>query len=103
MNEMQQKYANDGLVVIAVNLDSQASDAEAFLRHYPAEFSVYYDHKCQLARQYGVEAMPSSFLIGRDGGVVERHLGLKAGKTDDYEAAIVALLRSNQIRFRKWT
>jgi thiol-disulfide isomerase/thioredoxin len=95
MNEMQHKYDDDGLVVIAVNLDNQASDAEAFLRHYPAQFSVYYDHERQLARQYGVEAMPSSFLIGRDGKLVERQLGFKSGKTDEYEAAIVALLRSN--------
>jgi len=95
LNEMQHKYADDGLVVIAVNLDNQASDAEAFLQHYPADFSVYYDHKRQLARQYGVEAMPSSFLVGRDGTVVERHLGFQSGKTEDYEAAIVALLGSN--------
>jgi len=92
---MQHKYADDGLVVIAVNLDNQASDAEAFLQRYPAEFLVYYDHGRELARQYGVEAMPSSFLIGRDGTIVERQLGFRAGKTDDYEAAIVTLLRSN--------
>jgi len=95
MNEMQHKYADDGLVVIAVNLDNQASDAEAFLQHYPADFAVYYDHERQLAGQYGVEAMPSSFLVGRDGTVVERHLGFQSGKTEDYEAAIVALLGSN--------
>lgn len=95
MNEMQHKYADEGLVVIAVNLDNKVSDAEAFLQQYPAEFSIHYDHERQLARQYGVEAMPSSFLIGRDGTFVERHLGFKSGKTDDYEAAIVALLRSN--------
>jgi len=95
MNEIQNKYADDGLVVIAVNLDTQASDAAAFLQHYPANFSVYYDHERQLARQYEVEAMPSSFLIDRDGRVVESHLGFKSGKTDDYEAAIVTLLGSN--------
>jgi len=95
MNEMQEKYASEGLVVIAVNLDNQASDAEVFLQHYPAEFSVFYDHERQLARQYAVEAMPSSFLIGRDGTITERHLGFKVAKTDEYEAAIVAALRSN--------
>jgi peroxiredoxin len=95
MNEMQAKYASEGLVVIAVNLDNQASDAEVFLQHYPAEFSVLYDHERQLARQYAIEAMPSSFLIGRDGTITERHLGFKVAKTDEYEAAIVAALRSN--------
>jgi cytochrome c biogenesis protein CcmG/thiol:disulfide interchange protein DsbE len=95
MNEMQKKYADDGLVIIAVNLDNEASDAEKFLQQYPADFSIAYDHDRQLVQQYSVEAMPSSFLIDRDGSVIERHLGFKSGKTSDYEAAIVAALRSN--------
>ena len=94
MNEMQNKYADDGLVIVAVNLDSEVSDAEAFLERYPADFSIYYDHERQLARQYGVEAMPSSFLIDREGTVVARHLGFKSADTDEYEAEIVALLGS---------
>lgn len=94
MNEMQNKYGDDGLVIVAVNLDSEVSDAEAFLERYPADYSIYYDHERQLARQYGVEAMPSSFLIDREGTVVARHLGFKSADTDEYEAEIVALLGS---------
>ena len=90
---MQQKYADDGLVIIAVNLDNEVSEAKAFLQQYPAEFQIFYDHDRQLARELAVEAMPSSFLIGRDGEVTERHLGFKSAKTDDYEAAIVSALR----------
>lgn len=92
MNEMQQKYADDGLVVIAVNLDNEAADAQKFLQQYPAKFTISYDHERQLVREYAVEAMPSSFLIDRDGSIIERHLGFKSGKTDEYEAAIVAAL-----------
>jgi cytochrome c biogenesis protein CcmG/thiol:disulfide interchange protein DsbE len=93
MNTMQEKYADDGLVIIAVNLDNEVSEAKAFLQQYPAKFQIFYDHDRQLARQLAVEAMPSSFLIGRDGEVSERHLGFKSAKTDEYEAAIVAALR----------
>ena len=92
MNEMQEKYGDDGLVIIAVNLDNEASAAEKFLQQYPAEFSISYDHDRQLVHQYAVEAMPSSFLIDRDGTTIERHMGFKSGKTDEYEAAIVAAL-----------
>jgi len=92
MNKIQQKYADDGLVVIAVNLDNDASDAQKFLQQYPAGFTITYDHERQLVREYVVEAMPSSFLINRDGSIIERHLGFKSGKTDEYEAAIIAAL-----------
>jgi thiol-disulfide isomerase/thioredoxin len=93
MNEMQQKYGDDGLVIVAVNLDNEASDAAEFLKAYPAEFTIAYDPTRKLARDYAVEAMPSSFVIGRDGTVIESHLGFKVAKIDEYEAAIVSALR----------
>lgn len=94
MNEMQEKYGDDGLVIVAVNLDNETSDAAEFLRHYPAAFKISYDPERKLAREFGVEAMPSSFLIDREGNIIERHLGFKTGQTDDYEAAVVSALRN---------
>jgi cytochrome c biogenesis protein CcmG/thiol:disulfide interchange protein DsbE len=95
MNEMQAKYGDDGFVIVAVNLDNESTDASEFLRRYPAQFTIAYDPERKLAREFAVEAMPSSFLIGRDGTVIERHLGFKTGMTDDYEAAIVSALRKD--------
>jgi cytochrome c biogenesis protein CcmG/thiol:disulfide interchange protein DsbE len=92
MNTMQEKYGDDGLVIIAVNVDNEAADAAAFLQKYPAKFEVVYDKDRQLVRDYAIEAMPSSFLIGRDGNVIDNHLGFKTIKTEEYEAAIVAAL-----------
>ncbi len=94
MNEMHRKYGDDGLVVIAVNLDNQMSAADEFLRRYPAEFSIAYDQHRELARRFSVEAMPSTFLIDRQGDVVERHLGFKTSMAGEYEAAIAAALNS---------
>ena len=91
---MQQKFGKQGLVIIAVNLDTHKSEADDFLRKYPAEFSVYFDTSRELAKDYNVEAMPSSFLINRSGEIVERHLGFKSSKTDEYEASIVSAIRS---------
>ncbi|NQV86276.1 MAG: TlpA family protein disulfide reductase [Woeseiaceae bacterium] len=96
MNEMQQKFGDEGLVIIAVNLDNDASDAAEFLRAYPAQFKISYDQERELALEFEVEAMPSSFLIDRDGNIIERHLGFKTGQTDDYEAAIVSALRNKR-------
>lgn len=90
---MQQKYAADGLIIIAVNLDNNSIDAAEFLKEYPAKFRIVYDTDKELAREYGVQAMPSSFLIGRDGEVTDSHMGFKVQKEGDYEAAIIEALR----------
>jgi len=92
LNEMQAKYADDGLVIIGVNLDQERTAAEEFLREYPASFRIYYDESKDLAKEFGVVAMPSSYLLGRDGAVRKRHYGFKVKKQDEYEAAVIDAL-----------
>jgi len=92
LNEMHTKYAEDGLVIIGVNLDADKNDASAFLAEYPAAFRIYYDTEAALAREFGVEAMPSSFVIGRNGEIVANHLGFKIKRQDEYEAILVNAL-----------
>ena len=92
MNEMQDKYADQGLVIIAVNLDNTPADATLFLNDYPARFEIAYDTDKSIARKFKVQAMPSSFLFGRDGKISDSHLGFKVKQQAEYEAAIVAAL-----------
>ncbi len=92
MNEMQQKYADDGLVIIGINLDQEIDDAKAFLAAYPAHFTVSYDPAGEIAQEYGVEVMPSSLLIGRNGNILNRHSGFKVKKQDEYETEIRSAL-----------
>jgi len=92
LNSMHEKYGDQGLVIIGVNLDEARNDAEAFLAEYPPKFEIWYDESKELAREYDVTAMPMSYVIGRDGQRVARHFGFKVKKQDEYEAAILAAL-----------
>lgn len=93
LNTMQEKYAAEGLAIVGVNLDMERADAERFLEEYPARFTILYDENQELARRYEVVAMPSSYVIGRDGKVVARHMGFKVKEQDAYEAIITEALR----------
>lgn len=95
LNAMHEKYADDGLVIVGVNLDLERAEAERFLGEFPASFGIVYDEKKALAKQFEVIAMPSTYVIGRNGKVVERHLGFKVKEQAEYEAAIVSALRQN--------
>ena len=88
MNAMQQKYSADGLVIVAVNVDEQRSDADEFLREMPASFAIVYDPEGKLAEQYALIGMPSSFLIGKDGTVIQKHEGFFTDSPAKYEAEI---------------
>ena len=93
LNAMHSKYTDEGLVIIGVNLDNEPAEAKQFLHEFPPKFNIVYDVDEKLAREFDVVAMPSSYVIARDGTVHARHLGFKIKRQDEYEAAIVAALR----------
>ena len=60
----------------------------AFLAEVPADFRIVPDPDGRIASQFDLLAMPTSFLIGRDGAVIANHLGFKVAKIDEYETAL---------------
>jgi cytochrome c biogenesis protein CcmG/thiol:disulfide interchange protein DsbE len=93
LDEMQDKYREQGLVVIGVNLDADASEAEAFLQEFPVSFQIVNDPDGALAHEYDVIAMPSSYVIDRNGEISVRHLGFKTARLREYEDALLAALK----------
>jgi cytochrome c biogenesis protein CcmG/thiol:disulfide interchange protein DsbE len=94
MNELQKRYAGQDLVVLAMNLDAKTADADAFLARYPASFRLAFDNEGASAKQFGVKAMPTSFLIGRDGTLLIEHRGFRDSQTEAVDAEIRAALGS---------
>lgn len=76
MNELQEKHGNK-LKVIAVNVDNKRSDADRFLEKHPASFSIVYDPKGQLATQYQLQGMPTSFYFDQQGNPAGTHVGFR--------------------------
>ena len=92
MNEMQAKYADRGLHVLAINVDAKAVDAEKFLTQVPAKFQVAFDAAGVTPKQFAVIAMPSSYLVDGEGRIVHTHSGFRESDKNSIEAAIVAAL-----------
>jgi thiol-disulfide isomerase/thioredoxin len=94
MNELQQKFGAQGLVIIAVNVDESKSDMDAFLRDHPASFTVMRDAAQKLVDKVSIKTMPSSFILDREGKVVSAHSGFDGdGTKKQYETEISALLK----------
>jgi thiol-disulfide isomerase/thioredoxin len=93
MNEMQKKYADKGLQIIAINLDEERSAADDFLSKYPAQFKIAYDPQGTTPASYGVKVMPTSYLLDRRGNIIFTHKGFKQSQTDELEQHIVKALK----------
>jgi cytochrome c biogenesis protein CcmG, thiol:disulfide interchange protein DsbE len=92
MNALLERYRNEGLVIVGVNVDKRRADADRFLRDVPASFPVVFDEQGTTPAAFDVKGMPSSYLIDRHGVVVAIEEGFHDERKADIEARIRALL-----------
>ncbi len=85
---MHQRYADQGLTIVAVNLDKRRDLADAFLGEFKPPFQIAFDPTGAAAEAFKVSAMPSSFLIGPDGTLLHTHTGFDPRKTGPIETLI---------------
>ncbi|MGQ7847737.1 TlpA family protein disulfide reductase [Granulosicoccus sp. 3-233] len=76
MAEMAESQG-DALAIVAVNVDEQRTDAEAFLNGYQVPFDVVFDPTGLLASRHQVPGMPTSYLFDRDGTLIGSHVGFR--------------------------
>jgi thiol-disulfide isomerase/thioredoxin len=92
MNKLEQEFKDKGLQILAINMDENLSDAQDFLIKQPAKFKIASDTKQQCAKAFNVRAMPSSYLIDRNGIIRHEHLGFRSGETEELQNIIKQLL-----------
>jgi len=85
---MSERYGENGLVVVAINLDKDRDLAQAFLRQFSPPFIVAFDPEGTTAEAFNVTAMPSSFLVSRSGRLVYSHPGFNLRDIDTLEKQI---------------
>ena len=82
MQHLYRELAGDGFELLAVSVDDQAADVQAFVERLGIGFPVLLDPDESTARAYQTYRYPETLLIGRDGVVVERFVGPR-----DWDAA----------------
>ncbi|MGI9072037.1 MAG: peroxiredoxin family protein [Bryobacteraceae bacterium] len=94
--DFEQEFKSRGFEVVGISMDD---DGWAAIKPYVAEHKMNYrvllgnDSVSQLYG--GVEALPTTFIIDRDGKIASVHVGL-AGK-DEYSNEIQSLLGQKQV------
>jgi len=100
MNKMQSLYGAEGFKVVAVNLDESRAKADKFLQQIPANFDVAFDPQGNTAEAYQVKAMPSSYIINKQGKVIHANLGFRGNDEDMLEKKIRTLIRQSTVASR---
>ena len=74
--ELQKEFKNN-LVVIGISLDQDTkSDVIPFIKKYGINYPIVYGTN-QVIMDYGsINAIPTSFVINKEGKIVDKHIGL---------------------------
>jgi len=75
IDKYYRKLKKEGFLVLAVNVKQSAEVALAFIAQLDVTFPVPLDPDGKMARRYGVYAIPTNFLIDRQGIVREILIG----------------------------
>lgn len=90
-NKLYAKYKDRGFEILALNTDSEISKAHTFLKDFPVAFTVLEDGK-DAAKQLNLSEMPTSFLVNKDGTIIQKHEGFREGDIQKLDAEIAAAL-----------
>jgi thiol-disulfide isomerase/thioredoxin len=71
----QKELGDQGLVVVAASVDEEDAPVADFAVKYAPAVIVMRDREGRAADRLGLPKMPTAFLIGRDGRLIERHAG----------------------------
>jgi len=92
MNDLQKRYADRGLAIVAVNLDHDRADAQRFLQKLGPAFEIRFDPQGDSAHHFDVHGMPTSVLLDRTGKPRFTHIGFRNADAPQYEQQIRQLL-----------
>ncbi len=75
IQEVYDEWSDKGLMVLAINLEESASTAKQFMQAEGLSFPVLLDTRSIVAGKYNIRAIPTTFLIDKD-GIIQ---GIKIG------------------------
>ena len=79
--------------MLAVNLDKNPKRATKFLKRNPVGYPSVTDPRGRVPKMFGLETMPTSYLIDRDGVIRYVHKGFRKGDIEEIRAEISKLVK----------
>lgn len=96
LQSLARKYNDSGLVILAINQDKKRSGMDEFLGKYPVSTSnmtILTDPDSSVITSYGPRAMPTSFILDKDGIVRYIHFGFGEADPPNWKKEIDTLLK----------
>ncbi|MFO7982245.1 MAG: TlpA disulfide reductase family protein [Desulfuromonadales bacterium] len=84
MERLHESMGGKDFVILAVNVEKDKKAVENFLRGTPYSFKILLDPEGQAQSAYRVYRYPESYLIDKDGRIIEHYLGARDWSSVDF-------------------
>jgi peroxiredoxin len=93
MERLYRQHKDAGLVMLAVSVDADPKAITPFVSEHKLSFLIGLDAKMEVANTYGVRALPSTFIVDRDGNMAALAIGPRVWDNDASHSLVEALAR----------
>jgi len=78
----KKEWSDTGLVILAIDIGENPSEVKEFMENYDLSFPVLLDTNQDVALEYNIRAIPTTFFIDKDGIIQDIKVGAFSGKTE---------------------
>jgi peroxiredoxin len=93
MERLYRRQKDAGFVLVAVSVDADGKKVAPFVNEHKLTFAIGLDPKMDLANGYAVRALPSSFIVARDGHLSALAIGPRHWDSDAAHSVVEGLAR----------
>ena len=91
MQEVYDKYKGKGLEIVGISLDRDGWDVVTpYVKRMKVTYPMVVGNEALTQAYGGIDAIPTTFIVGKDGSVVKKHIGYMS--KEDFEKAIKAAI-----------
>ena len=92
LEKLSKEFPADQFVVLGVNVDKKLDDARRAIERRKVSYPNASDPTGALPKRFGLETMPTTYLIDQDGVVRVVHRGFRNGDMDELREQVKKLL-----------
>src|SRR5882672_7325460 len=93
MERLYRRHKDAGFTLVAISVDADPKKVTPFVSEHKLTMPIGVDPKMDLANTYGVRALPSSFVVSRDGNLAALAIGPRHWDNDAAHSLVEGMLR----------
>ena len=91
--ELYEKYKDQGLIVVGINVDTDPRKVKAFLKQTPLPFDVVLDTDSAIHKQFDATSVPATYWINTKGQIERKTVGYDERKKKELDKYVQSLLK----------